>query len=224
MIITPMLGICLAALLSFLIGLEREFFAKAAGMRTYTLVGLGSAVFTVVSKYGFIDVAFSDYARFDGSRVAAQIVTGIGFLGAGLIFIRKTSVHGLTTAAGIWFVAAVGMGCGAGLYLISLAVTALYMVVMFGLRPIAKRMPHAHATVTVVNIKYQDGRGILRTIMETISELALKVSDLEVKDAITDGDTKILEVQIQLEGPTGSIDDVADQLTNICGVYAITCS
>ena len=118
-----------AFLLSAAIGLEREVRQKSAGLRTYTLVGTTAALFLLVSKYGFMDVLAKELVVLDPSRVAAQIVTGIGFIGAGLIFIQGDRVKGLTTAATVWLVTAVGMACGAGLLLLALAVTLAYFVV-----------------------------------------------------------------------------------------------
>jgi putative Mg2+ transporter-C (MgtC) family protein len=104
----------LALLLSALIGIEREVRQKNAGLRTHTLVGVGAALFMLISKYGFTDVLEPGRVVLDPSRVAAQIVTGVGFLGAGLIFVRRDSVRGLTTAAAIWITAAVGPHRGPG--------------------------------------------------------------------------------------------------------------
>ena len=118
-----------AFVLSAIIGLEREIRHKSAGLRTYTVVGTSAALFLLISKYGFMDVLSNDRVVLDPSRVAAQIVTGIGFIGAGLIFVKGDSVKGLTTAATVWLVTAVGMACGAGLLLLALAVTAAYFVV-----------------------------------------------------------------------------------------------
>src|SRR6478609_1597471 len=114
------LGLALA--LSAAIGLERELSQKSAGLRTYTLVGLGSALFMIISKYGFYDVLGEDVVL-DPSRVAAQIVSGIGFIGAGLIFVRRDSVRGLTTAAGVWLTAAVGAAAGAGMPVLAIVTT-----------------------------------------------------------------------------------------------------
>jgi putative Mg2+ transporter-C (MgtC) family protein len=119
----------MAFLLSALIGLEREIRHKSAGLRTYTIVGVSSALFLLVSKYGFTDVLANGAVVLDPSRVAAQIVTGIGFIGGGLIFVRQDAVRGLTTAATVWLVTAVGMACGAGLPYLALAVTCAYFVV-----------------------------------------------------------------------------------------------
>jgi len=118
-----------AFLLSAAIGLEREIRHKSAGLRTYTVVGVTAALFLLVSKYGFTDVLEKDRVVLDPSRVAAQIVTGIGFIGGGLIFVQNDRVNGLTTAATVWLVTGVGMACGAGLPLLALGVTLAYFVV-----------------------------------------------------------------------------------------------
>jgi putative Mg2+ transporter-C (MgtC) family protein len=118
-----------AFVLSASIGLEREIRRKSAGLRTYTVVGTTAALILIVSKYGFSDVLVSERIILDPSRVAAQIVTGIGFIGAGLIFVRGDRVSGVTTAATLWLVTGVGMACGAGLVLLALAVTVAYFVI-----------------------------------------------------------------------------------------------
>src|SRR3978361_577176 len=103
----------LAFVLSALVGLEREIRQKSAGLRTYTLVGVSAALFMLISKYGFMDVLENGRVVVDPSRVAAQIVSGIGFIGGGVIFMRRDIVRGLTTAASVWLTAALGMSCGA---------------------------------------------------------------------------------------------------------------
>ncbi len=130
-----------AFFLSALIGLEREWRQKSAGLRTYTLVGLASALFLLVSKYGFTDVLHPGTVVLDPSRVAAQIVSGIGFIGAGIIFVRGDNVRGLTTAATVWLTAAVGMACGAGLPLLALAATAAHFIVIFLFPHLLRRLP-----------------------------------------------------------------------------------
>ena len=135
-----------AFLLSAAIGLEREVRHKSAGLRTYTLVGTTAALFLLVSKYGFTDILAKELVVLDPSRVAAQIVTGIGFIGAGLIFVQGDRVKGLTTAATVWLVTAVGMACGAGLLLLALAVTLAYFVVAFVFPILLRLLPASHAT------------------------------------------------------------------------------
>ena len=127
-----LIRITVAAVLGGLIGLEREYRAKEAGFRTHFLVAMGSALFMIVSAYGFGEAMVSDLHRWDVSRVAAQVVSGIGFIGAGTIIFRKSEnvVVGLTTAAGLWVTAAIGLACGGGLYILSVGSTLL---VLFGL-------------------------------------------------------------------------------------------
>lgn len=118
-----------AFLFSAAIGLEREIRHKSAGLRTDTIVGTAAALFMLISKYGFMNVLAEGRVVLDPSRVAAQIVTGIGFIGAGLIMVREDRVQGLTTAASVWLVTAIGMACAAGLILLALAVTVAYFIV-----------------------------------------------------------------------------------------------
>src|SRR5205823_8081234 len=117
--------LALALLLSSLIGLERESRQKSAGLRTHTLVGVGSALFMEVSIHGFGALLGHDGVALDPSRVAAQVVSGIGFIGGGLIFVKKDAVRGLTTAATIWLTCAIGMACGGGLPLLAIGATAV---------------------------------------------------------------------------------------------------
>ena len=119
----------IAFVLSAAIGLERELRHKNAGLRTYTIVGISAALFLLISKYGFTNVLVEGRVVLDPSRVAAQIVSGIGFIGAGIIFVRQDRVQGLTTAATVWLVTGIGMACGAGLPLLAIAVTFAYFIV-----------------------------------------------------------------------------------------------
>jgi putative Mg2+ transporter-C (MgtC) family protein len=121
----------LAFVLSACIGLEQAYRGKSAGMRTYSIVGVGAALIMLISKYGFTNVLEPGRVIVDPSRVAAQIVTGIGFIGAGLIFVRRDNdVAGLTTAAVVWLTAGVGMACGAGLPILALITVGLFFVVV----------------------------------------------------------------------------------------------
>ena len=127
------LRIFIAALLGSLIGLEREYRSKEAGFRTHFLVAMGSALFMIVSAYGFqTAMGDDDLQRWDVSRVAAQVVSGIGFIGAGTIIFRKDEnvVSGLTTAAGLWVTAAIGLACGGGMYILSIVSTLLVLIGM----------------------------------------------------------------------------------------------
>jgi putative Mg2+ transporter-C (MgtC) family protein len=117
----------LAFVLSALIGLEREIRQKSAGLRTYTLVGFSSALIILISKYGF-------------TRIAAQIVSGIGFIG-GVIFVRKDIVRGLTTAATVWITAAIGMACGAGLPILAIAATVGHFIIIAVFPSLERHLP-----------------------------------------------------------------------------------
>jgi len=130
-----------AMLLGGIIGIEREYRAKDAGFRTHFLVSVGSALFCVVSQYGFGDEVK------DASRVAAQVVSGIGFLGAGTIIFQKNVIRGLTTAAGLWVTAAIGLACGTGMMLLATVVTVLVLV---GLEVINAYLPQVSTTSIAV--------------------------------------------------------------------------
>jgi putative Mg2+ transporter-C (MgtC) family protein len=158
------LGLALA--LSACIGLEREVRQKNAGLRTHTLVGLGAALFMLVSKYGFNDVVRTGLIVVDPSRVAAQIVSGVGFLGAGLIFVRRDSVRGLTTAAAVWVTAAIGAAAGAGLGILAAEATAAFLLVATVFPVLARRLPHSPA-FSALRIRYPDGHGVLRQLLQT---------------------------------------------------------
>lgn len=141
------LRLALAIVLGGAIGLEREFHEHRAGMRTNALVALGSALFTLVSAYGFLDLLTIAHVQIDPTRVASYIVAGIGFLGAGAIGVQKTGARGLTTAAAIWTVAAIGMACGVGFYWEAVAATILTLIVLRVLRFIELRLLPGQAHV-----------------------------------------------------------------------------
>ena len=127
--------LALALTLGTLIGAEREFEGKPAGMRTHALIAMGAALFTLASKYGF-EAMNGEVA--DTSRVAAQIVSGIGFLGAGVIFFQRNLVFGMTTAASIWMTTAIAMACAAGMPLIAVGAAVMHLVIVAGLQPLER--------------------------------------------------------------------------------------
>jgi putative Mg2+ transporter-C (MgtC) family protein len=171
----------LALLLSGAIGLEREIRQKDAGLRTHTLVGVGAALFVLISKYGFTDVLEPRLVVLDPSRMAAQIVSGIGFLGAGLIFVRRDSVRGLTTAASIWVTAAVGSAAGAGLWVLALLATAIYMVVAVVFAAVARRLPRSATAISALRVRYPDGRGALRDVLREATERGFAIDDVATR-------------------------------------------
>lgn len=136
-----LLRIALAGLLGALIGVERQLRAKEAGLRTHILVCIGSAMFMLVSKYGFADLLVQGHnIALDPSRISAQVVSGIGFLGAGTIMLNKQFVRGLTTAAGLWVTAAIGLIIGSGMYAIGIYGTLMTLLVLEGVRQLSRRL------------------------------------------------------------------------------------
>ena len=137
-----LLRVVLAGVLGGAIGAEREIREREAGLRTHMLVSIGAALFTLVSAYGFSDFHFSNASgiTYDPTRIAAQVVTGIGFLGAGAIIRQGLSVRGLTTAASLWVVAAIGLATGAGYYSAALITTVVVLVSLWPLRILAFRL------------------------------------------------------------------------------------
>jgi putative Mg2+ transporter-C (MgtC) family protein len=232
----------LAFVLSALIGLEREIRHKSAGLRTYTLVGFAAALIMLVSKYGFDDVLSADRVVLDPSRIAAQIVTGIGFIGGGLIFVRRDSVRGLTTAATVWLTAAVGMACGAGLPILALVVTAGHFIVVFVFPYVVVRLPKSRWTPSSLRVSYEDGRGILRDILVVCTRQDFAVSRLRVERGTSStGDTEdasdmresdlttsaaqslskgIVTVVLEVQG-TRSVAKLAARLAEIGGVVSV---
>lgn len=198
------------------IGLERELRQKSAGLRTHALVGLGSALFMLISKYGFGDV-LGDHVVLDPSRVAAQIVSGIGFVGAGLIFVRRDAVRGLTTAAAVWITAAVGAACGAGLLLLGLVVTIGYFVIAVLVPPALRRLPGRSWRHDPIFVRYADGHGVLRDILSTTTARGFVVTGLDVYDR--DADVHTVSVVLEVSG-RGDSTGLTAELAELAGVSA----
>lgn len=158
LIFEVVLRLLLAVVIGFAIGFERKMRFKEAGVRTHTIVSIGSCLYMLISMYAFNGA--------DTSRVAAQIVSGIGFLGAGMIFYHKEMIHGLTTAAGIWATAAIGMAAGAGWYIVSIIATVLIILIQC-IMHMNFKLFHSHHFVKV-NVVFKDNEG----------EISEKIKDL----------------------------------------------
>ena len=169
--------LALAFVLTSLIGLERRARRKSAGLRTHALVGLGAALFMLVSKYGFADLMGMEDVSFDPSRIAAQVVSGVGFLGGGVIFLRRDVVRGLTTAAIVWVSAAVGMACGAGLPLLAVAVVAMHFLTVWGFTKLGEHLPEGDPGRLVLT--YEEGRGVLRQALTRCTEHGFAVTETD---------------------------------------------
>lgn len=168
----PFMRLLAAMAMGGLIGLERELRAKDAGLRTHFLVALGSALFTLVSQYGFgADLK-------DSSRVAAQVVSGIGFLGAGTIIFQKNVVHGLTTAAGLWVTAAIGLSCGTGMFAVAGATTVL---VLLGLEVVNALHPHRSHTIISLSFSSTD-KQMLPLMQKRLREAGFELKSYEMRE------------------------------------------
>lgn len=209
-----------AAALTGAIGLERELRERAAGLRTHMLVGVGSALFTIVSAYAWTDFTFSREGGtlLDPTRVAAQIVTGIGFLGAGAIIRQGLSVRGLTTAAGLWVVAAIGMAAGAGFYSAALVTTGIVLV---GLGPFRWleggafiRRLRREGRVLEVDLRAEQPVG---HVLDALENRRARVNKIQLEDE-EDRRTLRLEVDLPLGGTSA---EVVDQLSRLDEVLAV---
>lgn len=192
--------IVLAGICGILIGYERKNRAKEAGLRTHCIVACASALMMVVSKYAFFDLIKGDLypgvdIRLDPSRVAQGIVSGVGFLGAGMIFVRKNTIKGLTTAAGIWATSGIGMAIGGGMYVVGIVSTAIILAIQFALHinsrftftPKNKRIKFFNVT--------EDG--FQDKITNKLSELNVYVSDVSIeRESIDSGLNYVFYVEM----------------------------
>jgi putative Mg2+ transporter-C (MgtC) family protein len=215
----------LALGLSAAIGLEREIRQKNAGLRTHTLVGVGAALFMLISKYGFTDVLESRLIVLDPSRVAAQIVTGVGFLGAGLIFVRRDSVRGLTTAASIWVTAAIGSASGAGLPVLAVLATGIYFVVALAFPVLTRRLPRSSTAVSALRVTYPDGQGILRAVLAETTGRGFGIDDMATESigrpAGAGGNGKgMVQVTLHVHGRQ-PVSELATALSELDSVHAV---
>ncbi|NLU70746.1 MgtC/SapB family protein [Streptomyces sp. HNM0574] len=221
-----------AFVLSAAIGLEREVKQKSAGLRTYTVVGFASALFMLVSKYGFGDVLSDGEVMLDPSRVAAQIVSGLGFIGGGIIFVKRDAVRGLTTAASIWLTAAVGAAAGAGLLVLALVATVAYFVAIL-LLPVATRWAVDRWTspAPTLNVRYVQGRGLLGEVLADITRSGYVVARVATSrtGAHVAGEEllprhgareRVVTVQVGLEG-AGDLSALVASLSELDGVLDV---
>lgn len=170
----------LALFLGGAIGFERQRLSWAAGLRTHMLVCIGSALIMIVSQYGFKESLAKEYVMLDPSRVAAQVVSGIGFLGAGTILFLKNTIKGLTTAASLWVVAGVGLGIGGGLYIASVTTTFFVLVVLAGIKPLERRFlsrPQANG----IRLSAKPGTLSLVALEKILTHLSKKIKNPQIQ-------------------------------------------
>lgn len=180
-----------AALLGSVIGFERERLIWAAGMRTHMLVCVGSCLLMIVSAFGFADILGRPNVTLDPSRVAAQVVSGIGFLGAGTILLRGEVVKGLTTAASLWAVAAIGLASGGGLYVPAIATTGIVLGILAGMKPIeeryrARRQRHDLSIVARHGALTPEAlRSLAGPCASKLRQIVIRQGEAEASDTIT---------------------------------------
>ena len=211
-----LLRVVLAGVLGGAIGFERELRDREAGFRTHMLVAVGSALFTLVSAYGFrdFDYGLQTGITLDPTRIAAQIVTGIGFLGAGAIIRQGLSIRGLTTAATLWIVAAIGLAAGAGYYEAAVFSTVFVLVALWPLRIVGHRVVSA--------LRAEDGRltveleplGSSGAVLGALEGLRVRVRSLEVEDS---GERRLVSVRAELDeaGQSGEVLDALQGLDDV---------
>lgn len=200
-----------------LLGVERQFHHKNAGVKTHVLVGMGSCLFTLISAYGFAPV-ISQTAAVDPARIAAQIVSGIGFIGAGVIFVNNDAVRGLTTAATVWLSAALGMACGAAMFHLAAYALFLHYLVVFAIGPLMNLLPSAQRNLRTV-IEYESGHGVMHRILRVASThgyTALVTSTSHIETESGSG----MRVVMKFEGPSPQTDLVR-ALASIPEVHAV---
>ncbi len=203
-----LIRIVVACLCGGLVGLERTKRLKEAGIRTHIIVALGATLIMVVSKYGFADVIGAD-----ASRIASNVITGISFLGAGVIFVRGGSVKGLTTAAGIWATAAIGLALGAGMYTVGVLCTVLMIMLQISLH---KFLPgDMQSSKELLLVISKDYHAVMPKIRTRLEELKILISGVEM-EKLDNGDVRVtLDVRLHKDSISDELLDLADDFPEI---------
>lgn len=196
MIWTMIIRLLLATALGAFIGIEREYHAKEAGLRTHLLVGLGACLFMILSIYGFDFMLDKDHVSFDPSRIASQVVTGIGFIGAGTIILQKQMVRGLTTAAGLWATAAIGLACGAGMYVVAVVSTAIVLISLGLINVFVPVVSQKERNVTFLVEDY----AVLTEILDKLRQEKITVLNYEMhKDAEENNGKMLVSLELRMK-------------------------
>lgn len=184
-----LLRLVVATLVAGAIGLDRERHERSAGLRTHALVGLAACLFTIVSAFGFSD-ALGFHVTLDPSRVAAQVASGIGFIGAGAIIMRKQMVHGLTTAASIWTVAALGMAAGCGLYIAAITATFIALLLLLAVKMLEKRLEKGRRQQRIV-ATFDSGMVTLAGIIATLDSAGVQPTKISFHESDDQGKQRV---------------------------------
>jgi putative Mg2+ transporter-C (MgtC) family protein len=205
----------LATALGSVIGLERERLGWTAGLRTHMLVAVGSSLMILVSAYGF-SATLGDHVVLDPSRVAAQVVSGIGFLGAGSIILRNEAVKGLTTAASLWAVAGLGLAAGAGLYTAAVASTVIILAILAWVKPFEDRF-HGRRPALVLRFRARDGLASVGLLEQALGRRAARVKQLVVRASAEEGWEEIRLVLNRV-----SASDTAEVMAALARIEGVT--
>lgn len=197
-----LLRMFLAAICGVAVGFERSRRQKDAGIRTHMIVALGAALAMIVSKYGFFDLLEYDGLRADASRIASNVITGVGFLGAGVIFVKDVSIKGLTTAAGIWATASIGLAVGAGMYTIAIGATILMVVFQYVFHKFFSRLEN---TVNEFTVTVSDNVGAVKNFRAMLEEKKILIE--KCKMTRNDDSTITLDITIK-KARTTSMDEI----------------
>jgi len=212
--------LALATMLGLLIGIERERLERAAGMRTHALVCVASALIMIVSTYGFPIPGSEAEATLDPSRIAAQVVSGIGFLGAGVIFMRRNVIRGLTTAASVWAVSGIGLAAGGGLYIPATTGTIFILLVQGGLRPIERRLFRHQAIQHRILITTTSAFLLLPVVQESLAGTGSRLRSIEF-DRKGSGKSETVELTVQASSQSDVLAFV-NRLHEVHGVEKIS--
>lgn len=204
----------LALLLGLAVGAEREWQGKPAGMRTHGLIAVGTCLFVLAGRYGFPEI-IAGTPGVDPARIAAQVVTGIGFLGAGVIFFHRNIVHGMTTAASIWSTTAIAVACGAGMYWAGVAVAVAQLGVVAGLAPVEEIIARHAKHTGRLELRYT-ASSALAAALAKCTDLGFKVTEVDGED----GDGFERTTTFVLAG-RGTVADLTAELRTIEGMEGV---
>ncbi|MED4600311.1 MgtC/SapB family protein [Paenibacillus validus] len=217
------LRLVLALLLGGVIGFERERSSRAAGLRTHILVCLGSTLVMLLSMYGFADFARLDNVRLDPARLAAQVISGIGFLGAGTILYTGKSITGLTTAASLWVVAAMGLAIGAGFYYAAGLACFFALISLFVLNLVEKRYMH-HRKVRSLKLEAADIPSLLGRVTQLLGSKGCDIQKLSVEEAPVDADEAariLITLSVRLS-KGAKVSEMIEELLRLEGVRSVS--
>lgn len=209
--------LALAAILGLMVGIERERREHTAGMRTHAVVAVGSAMFMLVSIYGFPVVPEGVDFRFDPGRIAAQVVSGIGFLGAGVIFTRRNTVHGLTTAASVWAVCGLGLAAGGGLFIVAILGAIFMLVIQGGLRSLESQLFPHRETRHRITLEGDHALTLLPMVRQQLEGADVKLRSIEFDRDTDNTGSETLQLTLDVSS-TDEVISLIQRLDDLPGI------